>query len=61
MAKNCSDRVKKRNDTPYGVICRRDCMRTFFSKPIVVVSKCLEFDACRYNGDVISDPIVKKV
>ncbi|WP_342046017.1 YbgA family protein [Bacillus sp. OTU530] len=35
-------------------------MRTF-SKPIVVVSKCLEFDACRYNGDVISDPIVKSL
>ena len=22
-----------------------------FAKPTIVVSKCLEFDACRYNGD----------
>lgn len=35
-------------------------MRTF-AKPTVVVSKCLEFDACRYNGDVISDLIVKSL
>ncbi|WP_028400268.1 YbgA family protein [Ectobacillus panaciterrae] len=32
-----------------------------FVKPTIVVSKCLEFDACRYNGDVISDPIVKSL
>jgi uncharacterized protein YbgA (DUF1722 family)/uncharacterized protein YbbK (DUF523 family) len=29
-----------------------------FVKPTVVVSKCLEFDACRYNGDVIHDETV---
>jgi uncharacterized protein YbgA (DUF1722 family)/uncharacterized protein YbbK (DUF523 family) len=29
-----------------------------FEVPSVVVSKCLEFDACRYNGDVISDQTV---
>ncbi|MFO6873556.1 DUF1722 domain-containing protein, partial [Bacillus cereus] len=23
-----------------------------FAKPTIVVSKCLEFDACRYNGEM---------
>lgn len=32
-----------------------------FAKPKVVVSKCLEFDHCRYNGDMISSPIVAKL
>ena len=29
-----------------------------FVRPKVVVSGCLEFDHCRYNGDMISSPIV---
>lgn len=32
-----------------------------FVRPKVVVSKCLEFDRCRYNGDMISSPIVSKL
>lgn len=32
-----------------------------FSRPKVVVSRCLEFDHCRYNGDMISSPIVAKL
>lgn len=32
-----------------------------FAKPRIIVSKCLEFEACRYNGDVISDHVVKKL
>ena len=32
-----------------------------FPKPIVVLSKCLEFEACRYNGQVIPDGFVKKI
>ncbi|MBM7659612.1 uncharacterized protein YbgA (DUF1722 family)/uncharacterized protein YbbK (DUF523 family) [Bacillus mesophilus] len=32
-----------------------------FVKPIVVVSKCLEFEKCRYNGDVIHDPVIKRL
>lgn len=32
-----------------------------FVKPVIVVSKCLEFEKCRYNGDVIHDPVVKKL
>lgn len=32
-----------------------------FSRPKVVVSRCLEFDHCRYNGDVISSPVVVKL
>jgi uncharacterized protein YbgA (DUF1722 family)/uncharacterized protein YbbK (DUF523 family) len=34
---------------------------TNFVKPVVIVSKCLEFDDCRYNGDVIHDPVVKRL
>ena len=30
-------------------------------KPKVIVSKCLGFDACRYNGQVIRDEFVKKL
>ncbi|MCW4033299.1 MAG: DUF523 domain-containing protein, partial [Candidatus Bathyarchaeota archaeon] len=32
-----------------------------FPKPYVVVSKCLGFAQCRYNGLVISDDFVKKL
>ncbi|MGG0797032.1 DUF523 and DUF1722 domain-containing protein [Brevibacillus laterosporus] len=31
------------------------------TKPIVVVSKCLEFAECRYNGDVLSDQTVRSL
>ena len=27
-----------------------------FPRPVVVISKCLEFEACRYNGEVIPFP-----
>ncbi len=30
-----------------------------FQKPIVIVSKCIEFERCRWNGNIISSPIVK--
>jgi uncharacterized protein YbbK (DUF523 family)/uncharacterized protein YbgA (DUF1722 family) len=30
-----------------------------YARPRVVVSKCLEFDACRYNGDVIYNDVIK--
>ena len=29
-----------------------------FPKPVIVVSKCLGFDACRYNGQTIYDSFV---
>ncbi len=32
-----------------------------FAKPVVVMSKCLGFEACRYNGAIIQDPVVKKI
>ena len=32
-----------------------------FVKPIVVLSKCLEFEACRYDGQVIPDGFVKQL
>jgi uncharacterized protein YbgA (DUF1722 family)/uncharacterized protein YbbK (DUF523 family) len=31
------------------------------SKPTIVVSRCLGFDHCRYNGDTISDKFVKRL
>ena len=32
-----------------------------FETPIVLVSKCLGFDACRYNQQIIEDKFVKKL
>lgn len=32
-----------------------------FVRPRVVISKCLEFDHCRYNGEIIGSPIVVKL
>ncbi|MDN4524695.1 YbgA family protein [Fictibacillus fluitans] len=32
-----------------------------FAKPRLVVSRCLEFDSCRYNGDVIHHPTIRKL
>ena len=30
-----------------------------FARPRVVVSKCLEFEACRWNGDMVSSDVVR--
>ena len=32
-----------------------------FIRPKVVISKCLEFDACRYDGKMISDSFIAKL
>ncbi len=32
-----------------------------FPKPVVVTSKCFEFDACRYNGQMIPNNFVQKL
>ena len=32
-----------------------------FPKPNIVVSKCLGFAKCRYNGDIIPDPVVNSL
>ena len=32
-----------------------------WTKPTILVSKCLEFDHCRYNGSMISSDFVKKI
>ena len=32
-----------------------------FAKPRIVVSKCLEFAPCRYNGAMISDELVRRL
>ncbi|MGC9517676.1 MAG: YbgA family protein [Methanomicrobiales archaeon] len=32
-----------------------------FEKPKLIISKCIEFEACRYNGLIISSDIVKQL
>lgn len=32
-----------------------------FDKPVIVVSKCIEFESCRYNGLMISSHMVKNL
>ncbi len=32
-----------------------------FEKPRVLLSKCIEFDNCRYNGQIISSDFIKKL
>jgi uncharacterized protein YbbK (DUF523 family) len=36
-------------------------MENNFAKPKLLVSKCIEFDSCRYNGQKISSDFVKKL
>ena len=36
-------------------------MSRAFAKPVVVVSKCLEFEACRYNGERISASFIEQL
>ena len=36
-------------------------MSRAFLKPVVVVSKCLEFEACRYNGERISSSFIERL
>ena len=36
-------------------------MNIKFPRPRIVISRCLEFDACRYNGVLISDQFIKKM
>ncbi|MYA97216.1 MAG: DUF523 and DUF1722 domain-containing protein [Nitrospinae bacterium] len=36
-------------------------MSRAFPKPVVVVSKCLEFEACRYNGERISASFIGRL
>ncbi len=30
-----------------------------FQKPKIIISKCLEFDACRYDGQLITNKYIK--
>lgn len=32
-----------------------------FRRPALVVSRCIEFDPVRYNGDMISCPLVRSM
>lgn len=36
-------------------------MSRAFPKPVVVVSKCLEFEACRYNGERITSSFIERL
>jgi uncharacterized protein YbbK (DUF523 family)/uncharacterized protein YbgA (DUF1722 family) len=43
-----------------GVFTTTGTMRSF-TTPRVVISRCIEFDRCRYNGQMISSPIVRSL
>lgn len=32
-----------------------------FPRPVLVISKCLGFGRCRYNGEMMSDPLVERL
>jgi uncharacterized protein YbgA (DUF1722 family)/uncharacterized protein YbbK (DUF523 family) len=32
-----------------------------FPRPAIVVSKCLGFEYCRYNGEIVDDPFVRRL
>ena len=32
-----------------------------FIKPIIIISKCLEFEACRYDGQMVNNKYIKKL
>ena len=34
---------------------------TEFPKPRIVISKCIGFDACRFNGEIVHDPFVRRL
>lgn len=36
-------------------------MSRAFAKPVVVASKCLEFEACRYNGERIASSFIERL
>jgi uncharacterized protein YbbK (DUF523 family) len=36
-------------------------MKSAFAKPRLLVSRCLGFEACRWNGAVIDDPLVESL
>jgi len=36
-------------------------MMEHFPKPVVVISKCLGFEHCRYDGEMIDAPFVDKL
>ncbi len=35
--------------------------KTAFPKPTIIISKCIEYDHCRYNGQMIQNELVKKL
>ena len=32
-----------------------------FIRPKIIISKCLEFDACRYDGQIITNKYIKEL
>ena len=34
---------------------------TAFPKPTIVISKCIGFDPCRYNGEIVQDKFVTRL
>jgi len=45
--------------SPFSITCIVDFME--FPKPTVVISRCIEFDAVRYDGQIIRSPFVKQL
>lgn len=35
--------------------------KTAFARPTVIISKCIEYDHCRYNGQMIQNELVQKL
>jgi uncharacterized protein YbgA (DUF1722 family)/uncharacterized protein YbbK (DUF523 family) len=42
-------------------VCNGGFALTALPKPIIVVSKCLGFDPCRYNGEIVQDKFVARL
>jgi len=37
----------------------KDSINNHFQKPIILISKCLEFEACRYDSEIISNQYIQ--
>ena len=42
-------------------VVRWEVALTMFPKPRIVISKCIGFDPCRYNGEVVQDKFVRRL
>jgi uncharacterized protein YbbK (DUF523 family) len=54
-------RVRSGDENAIETLIQANLMMRNFPKPKIVASKCLEFEACRFNGQVISDAFVRSL